>query len=409
MKKILLALIGIFWGICQPSWAAQPTDSSLQLHDSSDSIEVSLLTCAAGQEIYTLFGHTAIRYQDTNKNLDIVFNYGMFSFNTPHFILRFALGKTDYMLGVTDFQRFAAEYHYTGREVWQQTLNLTAAEKKRLWEAMVENYLPENRIYRYNFFYDNCATRPRDQIEACINGHIDYQEKTDSTTANLTWRDLLHQYTEGHPWSRFGIDLCIGATADRPIGFREQMFVPFYLQQDFRQALIINSLNEIYPLVREETKVVSCLPAEKTADFPLTPFSVMTLLLIITGGCTWYGIRTQKSLWTFDAVLFSIAGIAGCILAFLVFFSQHPAVSPNWILIVLHPLHLFCLPCVLLRVKKKKLSKYMIINLSILTLFILLWPVIPQNIPPAVLPLALCLLVRSASNILLQGKKEITD
>ena len=144
----------------------------------TDSVRVSLLTCAAGGEIYSLF-------ENYTRGIDAVFNYGMFNFNAPNFIFRFALGETDYQLGVTDYEHFAAEYNYLGRDVWQQTLNLTEEEKERLIALLTENYRPENRVYRYNFFYDNCATRPRDQIVreslsgiCCINtvkaicGHV---------------------------------------------------------------------------------------------------------------------------------------------------------------------------------------------------------------------------------------------
>ena len=138
--------------------------------NNNDSTRLSLLTCAPGEEIYSLFGHTAIRYENPSQGIDIVFNYGLFSFNTPNFIFRFSLGETDYQLGATDYERFAAEYAFFGRSVWQQTLNLTDEEKTELIRLLQENYRPENRVYRYNFFYDNCATRPRDKIEESIAG-----------------------------------------------------------------------------------------------------------------------------------------------------------------------------------------------------------------------------------------------
>lgn len=134
----------------------------------ADSIRISLLTCAPGEEIYSLFGHTAIRYEEPARGIDRVYNYGLFSFNTPNFTLRFALGNADYRLGVEDYRHFAVEYEYFGRSVWQQTLNLTAEEQQQLITLLEENYRPENRIYRYNFFYDNCATRPRDKVEESL-------------------------------------------------------------------------------------------------------------------------------------------------------------------------------------------------------------------------------------------------
>ena len=369
-----------------------------------DSAKCSLLTCSAGEEIYSLFGHTALRYEDPARGIDVVFNYGMFSFGVPHFALRFALGETDYQLGVTEFSRFAAEYQWDERDVWQQTLNLTSREKQRLWEALTENYRPENRTYRYNFFYDNCATRPRDRIEACVDGRVEYAAAQDSTGTVCTWRDLLHRYTEGHPWARFGIDLCIGSRADKPASYREQMFVPFYLQQYLRGACIVSEQGDRRPLVGEEVKVVDA--AHTAQEESLLPSPMQAALLLWAGVTVLsiYGVRSRKSLWALDGLLFGTAGVAGCILAFLAACSQHPAVSPNWMLLVLHPLHLFCLPCVLIRVKKKRLSRYMAANDVVLTLFIVLLAPIPQFIPPAVLPLTLCLLVRCASNWMLARK-----
>lgn len=369
-----------------------------------DSAKCSLLTCSAGEEIYSLFGHTALRYEDPARGIDVVFNYGMFSFGVPHFALRFALGETDYQLGVTEFSRFAAEYQWDERDVWQQTLNLTSREKQRLWEALTENYRPENRTYRYNFFYDNCATRPRDRIEACVDGRVEYAAAQDSTATVCTWRDLLHRYTEGHPWARFGIDLCIGSRADKPASYREQMFVPFYLQQYLRGACIVSEQGDRRPLVGEEVKVMDA--AHTAQEESLLPSPMQAALLLWAGVTVLsiYGVRRRKSLWALDGLLFGTAGVAGCILAFLAACSQHPAVSPNWLLLILHPLHLFCLPCVLIRVKKKRLSRYMAANGVILTLFIVLLAPIPQFIPPAVLPLTLCLLVRCASNWILARK-----
>lgn len=129
------------------------------------------------------------------------------------------------------------------------------------------------------------------------------------------------------------------------------------------------------------------------------------LLFVIVTAATIYGIRKGKTLWGIDLILFFAAGVAGCILAFLALFSQHPAVSPNYLLFVFHPFHLLCLPCMLNRVRKKKTSRYMIANLVVLTLFICFWAIIPQRIDLAVLPLALCLLIRSASNLILTYKR----
>lgn len=128
MKRNLVFIIYLFTFLAYSS--ANVAQTEKQEADTSDSIRISLLTCASGGEIYSLFGHTAIRYENLTRGIDAVFNYGLFNFNAPNFILRFALGETDYQLGVTDYKRFAAEYNYLERDVWQQVLNLTPLEKR---------------------------------------------------------------------------------------------------------------------------------------------------------------------------------------------------------------------------------------------------------------------------------------
>lgn len=403
-RNLFIYLYLVIFFLCAPVVTAQ---TQVQEENKPDSVRISLLTCAAGQEIYSLFGHTAIRYENYTRGIDAVFNYGIFNFNAPNFVFRFALGETDYQLGASDFERFAAEYNYLERDVWQQTLNFTPKEKERLIALLEENYRPENRVYRYNFFYDNCATRPRDLIEKAIDGNLQYADNMTDTNIGISFRDLLHKYSEGHPWSRFGMDLCMGSKADKPIDRRLMMFVPFYVQEYFNKAQIIDKEKQARPLVLTEEKIIITgdgEPVQSSEGF--TPMQAALLLFIFVCGATIYGLRRGKTLWGIDLVLFFAAGVAGCILAFLALFSEHPAVSPNYLLFVFHPLHLFCLPCMLNKVRKKQRSRYMMANFIVLTLFILLWLVIPQKFPLAVLPLALCLQIRSASNLILSTDKK---
>ncbi|MFT0111057.1 DUF4105 domain-containing protein [Bacteroides faecis] len=369
----------------------------------NDSIRLSLLTCAPGEEIYSLFGHTAIRYEDPANGIDAVFNYGLFSFNTPNFIFRFSLGETDYQLGATDYAHFAAEYAFDGRSVWQQTLNLSKEEKAELIRLLQENYRPENRVYRYNFFYDNCATRPRDKIEESIIGKVIYP--SESQDGSRSFRDIVHQYCKGHPWARFGIDLCIGSEADRPITQRQMMFAPFYLMDAFAGAQIANDSIQ-RPLVSDKALIVDAVSDEEEGGWMPTPLQCSLLLFILTAAATIYSLRKRTGLWGVDLVLFGTAGIVGCVLAFLALFSEHPAVSSNFLLLVFHPGQLLFLPYIIYCVRKGKKCWYLTLNLIVLTLFIVLFPLIPQRFDFAVVPLALCLLIRSASNLILTSKKK---
>lgn len=152
MKRFMLMFIYVLSFICV--WGRDVPE---------DSLEVSLMTCSPGQEVYALYGHTAIRVNNYATGEDWVFNYGMFSFNRPNFIWRFTRGECDYQIGAAPFEYFIREYAERGSAVYQQTLNLTTSEKLRLWALLTENMLPENRVYLYNFFYDNCTTRARDR------------------------------------------------------------------------------------------------------------------------------------------------------------------------------------------------------------------------------------------------------
>lgn len=389
MKKIRL------WLVCM--WLAVFN----VLHAQQDSLQISLLTCSPGTEIYSLFGHTALRVQNFSRNLDVVFNYGMFSFNTPHFIYRFIKGETDYQLGVIPYVYFEAEYAERGSSVYQQVLNLSAEEKQTLLHLLTENYLPENRTYRYNYFYDNCTTRARDQIERCIKGTVVYPD----SFPNRSFRSIVHEFTVGAAWDELGIDLCLGAEADTPIDKRQQMFSPFYMKEYASDAYIIGDNGQKRPLVLKEEKVVDVAPAEIHSSF-LSPLWCATFLLAISVLIGWWQWRRNKICWIWELLLFGAQGIAGCIIAFLFFFSVHPTVGSNWLLILFNPIPLLYLPFMVYFSVTRRKDWYHVVNMVYLTLFIVIFPLCLQEFNLTVLPLALSLLVTSASHVLVLSKKQ---
>ena len=181
-----------------------------------DSVEISLLTCQPHDEIYSLYGHTAIRYHDLRKGgLDIAFNYGVFDYHKPLFALRFVFGLTDYELGAYPIRLFLEEYRRFGSMVTEQVLNLTAEEKMALQQALAVNMQNENRIYRYNYFYSNCTTKARDIIEQSIQGKVNYEKREGYSPSH---REMIHEMTQNNPWSAFGNDLLLGILADQPTG-----------------------------------------------------------------------------------------------------------------------------------------------------------------------------------------------
>ena len=368
---------------------------------STDSIRFSLLTCAPGTEIYSLFGHTAIRYENYTRRIDVAFNYGMFSFNTPNFIFRFVAGETDYQLGITPYSYFEAEYAMRGSSVYQQVLNLTQSEKERLLTILENNYLPENRIYRYNYFYDNCTTRARDKIEECIEGKVVYPD----SLSGKSYRSIVHEFTAGSPWDEFGIDLCLGAEADKEINKRQQMFSPFYMKHYASNAYIVDAGGTRRPLILDETKIVDVEPEEVQPGFILSPLMCGALFLALCVVMAWGQWKTQRIWWGWDIVLYGLQGLAGCIIAFLFFFSVHPTVGSNWLLILFNPIPLLYLPFMVYKAVKRKKDYYHVGNMVYLTLFITILPFCGQEFNLTVLPLALGLLVTSASHVLVWNKK----
>lgn len=384
MNKLIIALMLSFFSLTQ------------SVRGQEDSIKVSLMTCAPGTEIYALFGHTALRYEDTARGEDWVFNYGMFSFNTPHFIYRFVKGETDYELGVTPYSYFEGSYAMRGSSVYQQTLNLTMAEKQKLRRLLEENYQPENRVYRYNFFYDNCTTRARDIIEECIEGKVVYPDGKEG----LSFRDIVHQYTKGHEWDELGIDMCLGSEADEPVDARKQMFAPFYMLEAAGKATIVAG-DSVRPFVLQEKKVVDVEPEGGEGGFPLSPLVCVFVLMGAVCLVGWIQLKVKKVIWIWNLFLFGVQGLAGCVIAFLVCFSTHPTVGSNWLILLLNPIPLIYLPVMVYRAIKGKKDLYHLINIVYLTLFIMIMPFVQQKFNATVLPLALCLLLCSASHVLL--------
>lgn len=315
--------------------------------DFGDSIEIGVLTCSPHNEVYSLYGHTAIHYKNLKTNEDLAFSYGIFSFKKPFFVARFALGKTDYELGVMPFEAFLSEYRRYGSMVTEQILDLTAAEKTKLVNALWENYKPENRVYRYNFFYDNCATRVRDMIVKSVDGKVMYAEMNGAP--NYTWRNIIHDYTADHPWAAFGNDLCLGLKADRPATQMERHFIPDNLMLDFSRAQIYR--NGTYrPLVKDvRTPVEAGIQFVDNSFFP-TPAMCSLAFFIVCVAIVIVEYRKKKIFVAWDALLMAIVGVAGLVLTVLLF-SEHPTTTLNLQYLLLNPLPLFFIAPV---IKRKK-------------------------------------------------------
>jgi len=357
----------------------------------SDKAQVSLLTCGSGKELYAQFGHTAIRVEDPALNIDVVFNYGMFNFHTQGFYLKFVKGLTDYQLGIDFAIDFFMRYREENIPVWEQKLNLTKAQKQQIFNALMVNYEPENRFYRYNFVYDNCATRPRDMIESVFTDKIVYPKRN----VKNTFRELIGQYTGEDSWIKFGIDFVVGASADVVATPRERMFLPAELMAYLQGAKLANG----QPVVTEKTVAVDAAYNQDLKPM-VTPVLICFIFMIAVFLITYFW--KNKSLLWMDVVLFSATGLMGVIIFYLANFSVHPLVHPNYNLLWVQPLDLLFV--LLLPFKKlyKILSYYQLLNALAIVVALAGFIFLPQHFNIAFLPLMLLLLIRAIHFIRLQ-------
>lgn len=333
-----------------------------------DRIQISLLTCSPGKEVWAQYGHTAIRYYDKESGEDLAINYGIFSLDQTYFIPRFVLGMTDYRMGVQPMDMFLAQYSYEGRGVVEQVLNLSAEDKEVIYKALQENMKPENVVYRYNYFFDNCTTRARDMLVNHLHGKVVYPPAEE----DATFRSMIHKWNNKYEWSQFGEDLLLGVNADRKTTKSEQQFLPENLRSDFDKARYNGK-----PLVKETNVLLDAETEVAEPAFPLSPLSIALIFAVISLVMMLFSYRRQQVYWAWDLALMLTSGLMG-IIFFVMIFSQHPCVSLNFILLFFNPLPLFFLYST---IKKKKVIWWKIWGvLIILGLFGSLFQEIPLPI-----------------------------
>lgn len=361
-----------------------------------DSVEVSLLTCQPHDEVYSLYGHTALRWRDVHQETesDIAFNWGIFNFKAPLFVIRFVFGLTDYELGGIPYRYFQEEYRRFGSLVTEQVLDLTSQEKAKLKELLDENLRPENRIYRYNYFYNNCTTKARDIIEKSISGELEYTEREGYTPS---YREIVHSMTQNNPWSRFGNDILLGIKADFRTTRMQQEFLPDNLLYDFDHAQIYANGN-YRPLVKERRIAVPAGVQMIEEGFPVTPLACCLILLAVSVVIFLLEYRQKRVFVWWDVTLMLLTSIIGIVLT-LMLFSQHPTVSLNLQIILFNPLPLFYLWPVI----RHRNTRYWQITAILAVLFLV--GMFFQHYAEGIYFLALCLLLQSYVNWKLKVQK----
>lgn len=325
MKKVVILIFLL-------AWVSSIRSNAETLSENST---ISILTCGPGEELYSVFGHSAVRVRDSIANLDIVFNYGTFDFNTPNFYLKFANGQLDYLLTVSRFQSFFQTYQWEERSITEQRLNLTQNEKQQLFDALVQNAQPQNRAYRYSFFFDNCATRIRDRVFDCFAPN---SIAIDEHGAGLTFRQLYGTYLDYSPWIKFGIHLLLGKDADKQASGMQEMYVPDYLYKQFKNTSIVQLDGTHKPLVSLETELLSYPRPIAQKPWYFWPSTIFIAILALSVLLTLIDIRRKKlSVW-FDSLLLIPVVLAGFLFVFLWFFTKHGVTESNFNLLWSHPI-----------------------------------------------------------------------
>jgi len=350
--------------------------------------EISVITVGPGTSLNDAFGHNAFRIKDPLLGMDLAYGYGEYDFDAPHFYLKFAQGKLNYLLSRIEFNRFYSFYVYQNRTMQEQVLNLSASEKQRLFEFLENNYKPENRKYLYDFFYDNCATRIRDVIEQTSEAKITFN--TPEGLQPKTFRRLIHEHVNRNSWGSLGIDVALGSVIDKEATAYEHMFLPKYIFQFFANATKGNSEK----LVKETHTLYQMKDKGHSATFWSSPFIIFGLIGLIIIWITYKNHKKQKRTKVLDTILFGITGIIGLLILLLWFATDHTATAQNYNLLWAFPLNLLAMMALLKNEVKPWVIRYLKFLVIILCLLTFHWMVGIELFAIGLIPLLVALAVR---------------
>jgi hypothetical protein len=369
MFRSYLLLIALVL-ICSGKATAQADTSHLRM---------SLLTCGSGPEAWETFGHSAIRVTDSVAGTDNVYNYGTFNGYDDDFLMKFTRGKLLYYVSYYPYHEFLREYEEAGRSVQEQELILGGKGKQAIYEFLQWNALEENRYYKYDFFFDNCATRIRDVFPMALGNDFHFGTALPAGK-RLTYRDIINVYFYRVQWQRFGVNLLLGSRIDSVMTNQGIMFLPDFLREGIRTATYRGHKVSGDPV----TVVSAPPPAGAGINTALLAMAAICLLTILGGAVP--SLQPLGKVMSF-IVLF-LTGFIGCFILVMWFGTDHQACQNNFNL-------LWALPTNLLLAfgRKRNKDKYALIGIVLIVISLLLHLLhIQQLLLPEMLPLLLALL-----------------
>lgn len=360
---------------------------SISAQPDTSHIRISLLTCEPGEDLYSTFGHSALRITDSISNEDIVYNYGTFNFEEPGFYTKFIRGKLLYYLSTEDFNSFRDFYHQENRGITEQVLQLTSSEKERIIHLLQQNIQAENRFYKYDFLFDNCTTRLRDLIEKAADTTVYYGNVLKE---KKRFRQLIYEYLDYNDkqWSKLGIDLLLGSKTDAIMTSRQVTFLPDYLMRTL-DATRIGAM----PVVLSSQKLYNISTQNTDKNFITHPEFIFSVLFIVNVMLSFSKNHSvQKFIYNFDSFLFLIAGLLGILFLFMWFGTDHIMCKNNYNLLWAWPTH--AIAVFYINSRRSLVSLYFKLSVFVNVLLLLTWFFLPQHINISLMPVVMLLIFR---------------
>ena len=384
MQKKFLIFKTTFLLLFFPFWAFS---NSLNISGNIESTEISVLTCDPGNEIYSLFGHSALRIKNPINGQDLVVNWGLFEFSESQFQFGydFAKGRLKYYMGIQLMSNFITEYRRSKRGIREQVLNLSNQEKYKIIQLLEENYKPENRKYKYEFFYDNCSSRLRDIIKKVFGENINFYQSPKSN--KFTFRETIHLYLESFPWLKLGIDLVLGKKIDKLVSNENLMFLPLNVEEIFDKSLVQNN-ESIKNLVKSKNTLIESFENKNKLNnigFYSWILLAITLLLIV--------FKLDKALGVWSSLNLFIIGLLGIVLVFMWIGTDHNATKMNFNLLWASPFHFILIFCLIKESWNNFTYWYLILSLILIFTTILFWFTLTQEFNSFVKPIILELVI----------------
>jgi hypothetical protein len=375
--KTIQAFIVLF--LLVPIVSLAQNGTILPTPDTSIRLRVSLLTVGVGDEIYASFGHTGIRIIDSSEGSDMVYNWGTFDGFQEGFETKFMRGKLLYYASAQTFVQFMSIYVHEQRGVEEQQLFLSASQKRQLQSFIDDNLREENKYYKYDFLFDNCATRPRDVFPQTFGPSFKYG-RTLPADKQVTFRDEIKRYLAHLPWELLGINLLLGKKVDRVMSNEDAMFLPDYLRDGLGGASVNGQ--------SVAGKPVRLLPpAPPLPQPPNTPFFVMLAFgAFIVVGSAIPGIKPLATIAGYFMLI--VTGLLGTLMLFMWIATDHQACQNNFNVLWALPTNL-----VIPFIKPERRSRYALVAMALIIVSVLLHAFHVQSLPMGeIWPLLLALL-----------------